>query len=54
MRPPFPTRPVADHSWPDVLVAEVSEAEEVRRARAEHERALARERVFLGSGGWGD
>jgi 3D-(3,5/4)-trihydroxycyclohexane-1,2-dione acylhydrolase (decyclizing) len=41
-------------SWWDVPVAEVSEVEEVRQARAEHERALARERVFLGSGGWGD
>ena len=40
-------------SWWDVPVAEVSEVEEVRQARAEHERALARERVFLGSGGWG-
>ena len=41
-------------SWWDVPVAEVSEVETVRQARAEHERALERERVFLGSGGWGD
>jgi 3D-(3,5/4)-trihydroxycyclohexane-1,2-dione acylhydrolase (decyclizing) len=34
-------------SWWDVPVAEVSELEAVRRARAEYEKAVQKERHFL-------
>jgi 3D-(3,5/4)-trihydroxycyclohexane-1,2-dione acylhydrolase (decyclizing) len=37
-------------SWWDVPIAEVSKVQSVQDARAQYERALPRERVFLGTG----
>ena len=46
MRVLFPTQPTVGHHCRDVPAGVIAEVEEVRRARAEHERAQVRERVF--------